>query len=66
MPVELRRCDKAVKALSRAANVTGAMHQGIRGYTYARCGRRAEAVTELKRPLNQARAGGNVRITRSP
>jgi len=58
--VELRRCNEALAAISRAAHVTGAMHQGIRGYTYARCGRRAEAVAELNRLLDAARVGGNV------
>ncbi len=58
--VELRRCEEAVAAISRAANVTGPIHQGIRGYTYAKCGRRPEAVAELNRLLDDAKAGGNV------
>ena len=58
--VELRRCDEAIGAISRAAHVTGPIHQGIRGFTYARCGRRAEAVAELNRLLGEERNGGIV------
>jgi len=57
---QLRRCDEAVMALSTAANVTGPMHQGIRGHTYAICGRRPDAVAELKRLQEEGRAGGLV------
>ncbi len=56
----LRRCDEAVAALSHASHTTGTMHQGIRGFTYARCGRRAEALAELKRLLDAAKAGESV------
>ncbi|MGZ5138069.1 MAG: TPR end-of-group domain-containing protein [Burkholderiales bacterium] len=31
--------------------------RGVRGYTYAKCGRRAEARAELNRLLGRARAG---------
>ncbi len=55
--VELKRCDEALDALSRAPRLTGSMFQGVRGYTYARCGRRAEAVSELNRLLAESRAG---------
>ncbi|MGK2963269.1 MAG: hypothetical protein ACSLFK_14185, partial [Gemmatimonadaceae bacterium] len=48
------------EALSRAPRLTGSIFQGIRGYTYARCGRRAEAVSELNRLLAESRAGGDV------
>ncbi len=54
---ELRRCDEALSALARAPEQTGAMTQGIKGYVYARCGRRAEAVAELNYLLAQSRAG---------
>jgi serine/threonine-protein kinase len=57
----LGMCDEAVLALSRAPNVQlGPMHQAIRGSTYARCGRRSEALAELSRLLDQARGGGIV------
>lgn len=55
--VELRRCDEALSALARAPLQTGAMTQSIKGYVYARCGRRAEAVAELNYLLAQSRAG---------
>lgn len=55
--VQLRRCDEALRALARAPEQTGAMLQGIRGYSYARCGRRTEAVAELNRLLAQASTG---------
>lgn len=55
--VELRRCDEALTALARAPEQMGAMLQGIKGYSYARCGRRAEAVAELNHLLAQSRAG---------
>jgi len=54
---ELRRCDEALSALARAPEQTGAMTQGIKGYVYARCERRAEAVAELNYLLAQSRAG---------
>lgn len=58
--VELRRCDEAVAALSRVPDQTPAMLQGTRGYTYARCGRRVEAVAELNHLLAQGRAGKHI------
>ena len=54
---ELRRCDEAVAALARAPHQTAAILQGLRGYTYARCGQRVEAQAELNRLLAQSRRG---------
>lgn len=57
----LRRCDEAIGALSRAPNVQlGPMHQAIRGFTYARCGRHSDALAELTRLIDQERRGGIV------
>jgi tetratricopeptide (TPR) repeat protein len=55
--VELRRCDEAVAAIARSPELTAAMLQGIRGYTYARCGHREQAIRELDHLLTQQRAG---------
>ncbi|HEY0242039.1 MAG TPA: protein kinase [Gemmatimonadaceae bacterium] len=55
--VHLGRCDDALRAISRAPEQTGAMTQGIKGWTLARCGRHADAVAELNHLLAQVRAG---------
>jgi adenylate cyclase len=55
--VELGRCDEALALLSHTPGQTAAMLQGVRGYAYAKCGRRADAVAELNRLLAERRAG---------
>ena len=54
---ELRRCEEAVKVLESAPAQTAAVLRGIRGYTYAICGRRAEALAQLKDFDVKARRG---------
>jgi serine/threonine-protein kinase len=54
---ELRRCDEAVRALELAPEQTAPVLRGIRGYTYAICGRRAEAQNELNLMRSRAREG---------
>jgi eukaryotic-like serine/threonine-protein kinase len=54
---ELRRCDEAVPMLARAPKQVAALLQGVHGYTYAICGRRAEAVAELEALRARAREG---------
>ena len=58
--VHLGRCGEAMRAVARAPEQTGAMTQGVKGYAYARCGRRADAEAELDRLRAQARAGNYV------
>ena len=58
--VQLQRCDEALRALARAPEQTGAMTQPIKGYAYARCGRRADAEAELNHLRALARAGNYV------
>jgi tetratricopeptide (TPR) repeat protein len=55
--VELGRCDEAVALLAHTPGQTAAMLQGARGYAYAKCGRRPEAVAELNRLLGERRGG---------
>ena len=55
--VELGRCDEAVALLAHTPGQTAAMLQGVRGYAYARCGHRADAVVELNHLLAERRAG---------
>jgi hypothetical protein len=54
----LGRCDEAANALARAPGIAlGPMHQAIRGFTYAKCGRRNDVVAELERLRNMASKG---------
>jgi eukaryotic-like serine/threonine-protein kinase len=55
--VELGRCNEALQAISRIPWQTPAMLGGTRGYTYARCGRRPDAVAELNQLLAEAKSG---------
>jgi len=55
--VNLGRCPEALAALQHSADQPLTLLRGVRGYTYAKCGRRAEAVAELNRLLGRARAG---------
>jgi tetratricopeptide (TPR) repeat protein len=54
----LGRCNEAVDALARAPVIAlGPMHQAIRGFTYAKCGRRADVVAELQHLRSMASKG---------
>jgi serine/threonine-protein kinase len=55
--ITLGRCPEALAALQHSADQPLTLLLGVRGYTYAKCGRRAEAVAELNRLLGRARAG---------
>jgi len=55
--VELGRCDEALEALSRVPHQTPAMLQGVRGYTFAKCGRPRDALAELERLRAEAKEG---------
>jgi TolB-like protein/tetratricopeptide (TPR) repeat protein len=55
--VNLGRCPDALAALQNSADQPLTLLLGVRGYTYAKCGRRAEAIAELNRLRDRARAG---------
>jgi TolB-like protein/Tfp pilus assembly protein PilF len=55
--INLGRCPEALAALQHSADQPLTLLRGVRGYTYAKCGRRADAVAELNRLLDRARAG---------
>jgi serine/threonine protein kinase/tetratricopeptide (TPR) repeat protein len=55
--INLGRCPEALAALRNSADQPLSLLRGVRGYTYAKCGRRAEAQAELNRLLGLARAG---------
>ncbi|HMG96187.1 MAG TPA: protein kinase, partial [Gemmatimonadaceae bacterium] len=55
--INLGRCPEALAALQHSADQPLTLLRGVRGYTYAKCGRRAEARAELNRLLGRARAG---------
>jgi serine/threonine protein kinase/tetratricopeptide (TPR) repeat protein len=55
--VNLGRCPEALAALQHSADQPLTLLLGVRGYTYAKCGRRADALAELNRLLGRARAG---------
>ena len=55
--ITLGRCPEALAALQHSADQPLTLLLGVRGYTYAKCGRRADAVAELNRLLGRARAG---------
>ena len=58
--VELGQCSEAIAVLQASVDQHVAAIGGIRGYTYARCGRRAQAVAELQRLRAEGRATGHV------
>jgi tetratricopeptide (TPR) repeat protein len=53
---QLGRCDQAVRALDERPEETP-WFRGIAGQVYARCGRRAQALSELERLRAEARQG---------
>jgi len=55
--VQLGRCPEALAVLQSSSDQHVAALGGIRGYTYAKCGRRAQAQAELERFRVQAREG---------
>jgi tetratricopeptide (TPR) repeat protein len=55
--VNLGRCPEALAVLRNSADQPLSLLRGVRGYTYAKCGRRADAEAELNRLLGRARAG---------
>jgi len=55
--VELGRCAEALAVLEHSVDRHVAALGGVRGYTYAKCGRRAQALAELERLRTQATDG---------
>jgi len=55
--VNLGRCPDALAVLRNSADQPLSLLRGVRGYTYATCGRRADAEAELNRLLGRARVG---------
>ena len=55
--INLGRCPEALAALSKSGDQPLSLLRGVRGYTYAKCGRRADARAELNRLLGLARTG---------
>ena len=52
---QLGRCAEALAVLEHTDDQPVGLLRGVRGYTYAKCGRRAEAMTELARLASQAK-----------
>ncbi len=55
--VTMGRCPEAIAALRNSVDQPLTLLRGVRGYTYARCGRRADARAELRRLLARETAG---------
>lgn len=55
--VELGRCPEALDAISHTPRQTPAMLGGTRGYIFAKCGRREDALKELSDLRDAARSG---------
>jgi TolB-like protein/tRNA A-37 threonylcarbamoyl transferase component Bud32/Tfp pilus assembly protein PilF len=53
----LGRCAESLAALEGSPGLAVVMWRGLLGYTYARCGRRAQALAELARLRAEARKG---------
>jgi tetratricopeptide (TPR) repeat protein len=58
--VALGRCGEALTVLQSSVDQHVAALGGVRGYSYARCGHRAEALAERARLRREARATGHV------
>jgi serine/threonine protein kinase/tetratricopeptide (TPR) repeat protein len=55
--VQMGRCPQALAVIEHSVDQPVAGLRGVRGYTYAKCGRRAEALAELNRLRGEAKAG---------
>jgi len=55
--VHMGRCSEALAVLEQSVDQPAGILRGTRGYTYAKCGRRAEALAELERLRRLARSG---------
>jgi serine/threonine protein kinase len=53
----LRRCDEALAVMRGAPDDPAAVYGGERGYIFAKCGRRPQAVAELDRLRSRAKTG---------
>jgi serine/threonine-protein kinase len=54
---QLGRCDEALAVLAHTADQPVPLLRGVRGYTYARCNHRAQAVAELDHLRSQIKEG---------
>jgi TolB-like protein/Flp pilus assembly protein TadD len=55
--VHMGRCAEALATLEQSVDQPAGILRGTRGYTYAKCGRRAQALAELQRLHNLAKGG---------
>ena len=55
--VQMGRCPEALAVIEHSVDQPVAGLRGVRGYTYAKCDRRAEALAELNRLRGEAKAG---------
>jgi serine/threonine-protein kinase len=55
--VQLGRCAEALAVLEQSLDQPAGLLRGVRGYTYAKCDRRAQAFAELDHLRNQAKDG---------
>jgi serine/threonine-protein kinase len=55
--VQMGRCPEALAVIEHSVDQPVAGLRGVRGYTYAKCGRRTEALAELNRLRGEAKAG---------
>jgi serine/threonine-protein kinase len=53
------RCSEAIPALE-SQELAAALNQGLLGYAYAKCGRNADAMAELRRLAGRVRAGAYI------
>jgi hypothetical protein len=51
------RCAEALAVLEQSVDQPAGILRGTRGYTYAKCGRRPQAIAELERLRSLARGG---------
>jgi tetratricopeptide (TPR) repeat protein len=58
--VQLGRCPEALAVLEHSLDQPVAPLRGVRGYTYAKCNRRPQALAELGRLRGEAKAGKQV------
>jgi adenylate cyclase len=55
--LQLGRCAESLAALEHGPEQTATIDRGLKGYTYAKCGRRAEALAELRHLHAEAASG---------